>query len=64
MRAHAYIALAMILVLSFAPGVHANKGSAMCGAYLPVDSGILAEPTASPPDYSACKYGHMSVNDP
>jgi hypothetical protein len=64
MRAHAYIALATILVLSFAPGVHANKGSAMCGAYLPVDSAILAQPTASPPDYSACKYGHMSVNDP
>ena len=64
MRAHAYIALATILVLSFAPGVHANKGSAMCGAYLPVDAAILAQPTASPPDYSACKYGHMSVNDP
>ena len=65
MRAHAYIALATILVLSFAPGVHANKGSAMCGAYLPVDAGHpRANPPRRPLDYSACKYGHMSVNDP
>ena len=65
MRFHASIAFATILVVSFAPGVHANKGSAMCGAYLTtVDPAILADPTASPVDYSACKYGHMSVNDP
>ena len=64
MRIHACIAFATILVVSFAPGVDANKGSAVCGAYLPVDSAILADPTASPLDYSACKYGHMSVNDP